>query len=179
MKKIFYLIVLFSILKLNAQDKMTTKSGQILFEASVPSFVEIKATSKRANCVLNLANGDLFSVVQIKSFQFKYSLMEKHFNENYIESNKYPKSFLKGTLHNFKESMLNENYQTFILDGKFDLHGKSVAIKIPINIRKTNNLIEIEADFKLNPLDFDIKIPDAVSKKVAKEVEVKVNYTLN
>ena len=74
---------------------------------------------------------------------------------------------------------MTENFQTFTLDGKLDIHGKSLAIKIPVTIKKVKDAIEISSDFKINPSDFDIKTPAAVSKKVAKEVEIKVNYSLN
>lgn len=179
MKKIIFLVVLGSFFFFNAQGKVSTKNGQVTFEASVPSFEEVKAMTKTASCVLNTANGEIASLILVKSFRFKIALMEEHFNENYMESDKFSKATLKGKLLNFDEKKLTENFQTFTLDGKLDLHGKTVAVKIPVKIKKVKDVIEISADFKLNPADFDIKIPAAVSKKVAKEVDVSLNYILN
>jgi hypothetical protein len=59
------------------------------------------------------------------------------------------------------------------------MHGNIVLVKIPVKIKKIKDSIEISANFKVNTTDFDIKIPAAVSKKVAKEVDVAVNYSLN
>ena len=179
MKKIIFISLISFIFLTNAQEKVSTKNGQVIFEASVPSFEEVKATTKKASCILNTSNGELATLILIKSFRFKIALMEEHFNENYMESDKFPKATLKGKLLNFDGKKLTENFQTFTLDGKLDIHGKSLAIKIPVKIKKVKDAIEISSDFKINTSDFDIKIPAAVSKKVAKEVEIKVNYSLN
>ena len=179
MKKTLFIFGLFISAIIFAQEKVSTKHGQVTFEASVPSFEEVKATTKNASCILKTSNGEFASLILIKSFRFKIALMEEHFNENYIESDKFPKATIKGKLLNFDAKNLTESFQTFTLDGKVDLHGKVVALKIPLKIKKTKQAIEILADFKLKPADFNIKIPSAVSNKVAKEVDVTANFSLN
>src|SRR5688500_14963512 len=90
--------VLIALLLLSAgvsAQKMITKTGKVTFEASVPSFEEVKATHDAVTCVLNPATGEIASLALIKGFRFKIALMEEHFNENYIESNKYPKATFK------------------------------------------------------------------------------------
>jgi polyisoprenoid-binding protein YceI len=179
MKKIIFIIGWFLSFVVIAQEKLSTKNGQVTFEASVPSFEEIKATTKTASCIINTVNGEFASLILIKSFRFKVALMEEHFNENYLESDNFPKATLKGKLLNFEVKKLTENFQIFTLDGKLDMHGNIVLVKIPVKIKKIKDSIEISANFKVNTTDFDIKIPAAVSKKVAKEVDVAVNYSLN
>jgi polyisoprenoid-binding protein YceI len=179
MNKIIFITLMSFFFNVYAQEKVSTKNGQVVFEASVPAFEEVKATTKTASCVLNTSNGEMASLILIKSFRFKIALMEEHFNENYMDSDNFPKATLKGKLLNFDQKKLTESFQTFTLDGKLDMHGKSLDVKIPVRIKKVKDVIEITSDFKINTSDFDIKIPAAVSKKVAKEVEVKVNYTLN
>src|SRR5689334_18889675 len=87
-----------------AQNKKTTKKGEITFEASVPSFEEIKATHEKASCVLNVKTGEINSLALVKEFHFKIPLMEEHFNSNFIESNRYPKASFKGVIENFDVS---------------------------------------------------------------------------
>ena len=100
MKKIFLTITLFASLTLLAQDKMITKTGKITFEASVPAFEEVKAKNDGVTCVLNAKTGEIASLALIKGFRFKLALMEEHFNENYINSDSYPKSTFKGKIEN-------------------------------------------------------------------------------
>ena len=93
MKNITLLFVFtFLTLVINAQDKMQTKTGKITFEASIPSFEEVKATNETASCIIQLKTGKIASLALVKGFRFKAALMEEHFNETYIESNIYPKA---------------------------------------------------------------------------------------
>jgi len=77
------------------QSKKITKTGDIRFEASVPSFEEVKAQNKTATVILNPENGEIAALALIKGFRFKIALMEEHFNENYIESTNIQKLRLK------------------------------------------------------------------------------------
>ena len=91
-----------------AQEKYSTKNGTIVFEASVPSFEEVKAKNENVSAILNVETGDFASLVLINGFRFKVALMEEHFNENYMESSKFPKAILKGKLKDFSTSKLSE-----------------------------------------------------------------------
>ncbi|WP_395047677.1 YceI family protein [Flavobacterium sp.] len=161
-----------------AQDKILTKTGQIIFEASVPSFEEVKATNKLSACVLNTKTGDIASVAMIKSFKFKSSLMQEHFNENYIESDKYPKAIFKGKIENFDASKLTSQKQEFIINGTIELHGKSKNISVVAKISKNENTTNIVSNFTLNTDDFNIDLPFLISSKVSKKVQVNLDYKL-
>jgi len=161
-----------------AQTKMVTKTGKITFEASVPAFEEVKATNSAATVVLNPATGEIASLVLVKGFRFKVALMEEHFNENYMESDSYPKATFKGKIDNFDASKLTATAQNFTIKGKMEMHGKSKDISIPAKIRKTADGIEIDSEFTLNTDDYGIEIPSVVSKKVSKKVSVKLDATL-
>lgn len=104
--------------------------------------------------------------------------MEEHFNENYIESDKYPKSTFKGKIENFDYSKLTSDAKSFTVKGKLELHGKSKDITITASIKKTANGVSIVSNFTVNTDDFDIKIPSVVSKKVSRKVNVKLEGTL-
>ena len=175
--KILSLLIVISLSSF-AQTKMLTKSGKISFEASVPAFEEVKAKNESVTCVLNPVSGEIASLVLIKGFRFKVALMEEHFNENYMESDSYPKATFKGKIDNFDVSKLTTTAKQYSIKGKMEMHGKSKDITINANIKKTSDVIEIDTDFSLNTDDFDIEIPSVVSKKLSKKVAVKLNATL-
>ena len=161
-----------------AQDKLITKTGLITFEASVPSFEEVKAKNSGVSCVLNTKTGEIASLALMKGFRFKVALMEEHFNENYVESDKFPKSTFKGKIENFDFSKITEIATNYNIKGKLELHGKVKDISITAKIKKGKDGIEIVSDFTLNTDDFDIEIPSVVSKKVTKKVNVRFEFVL-
>lgn len=178
MKNILVLGILLFQTFVFGQDKLITKTGTITFEASVPAFEEVKATNEKVSCVINTKTGELASLALIKSFRFKIALMEEHFNENYIESDQFPKAILKGKLTNFDYAKLTDSFKTFELNGTMEMHGKTNTILIPILIKKGKNGLDLKADFELNASDYDIEIPNVVSKKVSNKVQVKVDFAL-
>lgn len=161
-----------------AQDKLITKTGTITFEASVPSFEEVKAKNSGVSCVLNTKTGEIASLALMKGFRFKIALMEEHFNENYIESDKFPKATFKGKIENFDFSKITTVPVNYIIIGKLELHGKSKEIAITAKIKKGKDGIEIASNFSVNTDDFDIEIPSVVSKKVTKKVNVQFEFVL-
>jgi hypothetical protein len=178
MKKIALILVMLVGMTTLAQNKVITKNGVLLFEASVPSFEEVKAKSETVTLILNTETGEIASLVLVKSFRFKIALMEEHFNESYIESDTYPKSSFKGKIEGFDVKKLTSSDKEFSIKGKIELHGKSKDISITAKMKKTAQGISITSNFLLNTDDFDIKIPSVVSKKVAKKVAVKLDATL-
>lgn len=161
-----------------SQGKKITKTGQITFEASVPSFEEVKATNGAVSCVLNTKTGEIASLALMKGFRFKVALMEEHFNENYIESNKYPKATLKGIIKDFNLNNINKNGTKLELNGKLELHGVSKDISVFVIVKKSGEDIELVSDFDLTPADFNIKIPKIVRQKIAETVHVRTVFLL-
>ena len=160
-KKFLYTLLLTSIIGYS-QIKLITKNGKVTFEASVPAFEEVKAKNESVTCVLNTENGEIAALALTKGFRFRIALMEEHFNENYIESDKYPKA-------TFKE---------YTIKGKLEMHGKTKDISIIAKLKKTEAGLEIDSNFLVNTDDFDIEIPSVVSKKVSKKVNVILDFLL-
>lgn len=179
MKKIF---IFLSVLFLNFTlplEKKSTKTGNIAFEASVPGFEEVKANNNFVTCIMNTSNGEIAALAFVKGFRFKVALMEEHFNENYIESSKYPKATFKGKLENFDLKKISSSYSDYVIKGKLELHGKSKDIVAKAKVKKTNNDdIELLTEFIVNTDDFDINIPSVVSKKLSKKVAIKCDFLL-
>lgn len=161
-----------------AQEKLLTKTGSVVFEASVPAFEEVKANHKNVTCILNTKTGEIASLILVKGFKFKIALMEEHFNENYIESDQFPKATFKGKIESFDFEKLTSQFQEYNIKGKMELHGKSKDIAIIAKIKKINSETFIASNFVLKPNDFDIEIPSIVSKKVADKVNVKLDFKL-
>ncbi|MFD0862372.1 YceI family protein [Sungkyunkwania multivorans] len=158
-----------------SQGKYLTKNGTINFEASVPSFEEVKAKNESVTAILNTENGEMAALALIKGFRFKVALMEEHFNENYIESSKFPKATFKGTLESFEFDNLQSEY---LLNGSITLHGKTKDISTKMKLEEKGDQLVVSGSFVLRPEDFDIEIPKIVSNKIAEEVNVNVNFLL-
>lgn len=164
---------------LQAQKKYITRSGEIHFEASVPSFEEVDARTQSASAILNAATGEFASLVLIKSFRFKVALMEEHFNENYVMSDEYPKAAFRGHIEGFDIGSLNENPSEYRISGELTIKGTTRAMDIPVTLQKSENTIVLKSAFTTTPSDFGIKIPGIVRNKIAREVTVDVNFELH
>lgn len=156
-----------------SQQKMISKSGKITFEASVPSFEEVKATNSSVTFVLNPATGEIASLALMKGFRFKVALMEEHFNENYVESDQYPKAIFKGKIDGFDLNSLGVNPKDFSIKGKLELHGKSKDIVTTAKISKSASGIVITSAFSVNASDFDIAIPSLVKSKISNKINIQ------
>jgi hypothetical protein len=178
MKKIGLLVLVALCSFVTIQEKKITKTGTITFEASVPSFEEVKAKNTAVTCVLNTTNGEIAALALMKGFRFKVALMEEHFNENYIESSKFPKATFKGKIENFDISKISTTSKDYTIKGKLELHGKSKDITTIAKIKKTGTDIEVKTNFSVNVSDYDIEIPSVISKKVAKKVTIDCNFLL-
>lgn len=160
-------------------QKYITKSGNLIFEASIPSFEEVRGENKTASAVLEAHSGKIAVLALVNGFRFKLALMEEHFNENYAESDKFPKSTFSGNIQNFDESQLSSTAKIFTISGDLTFHGKTQKITTEAKISKSEGKISIKGNFKVKPEDFGVEIPNLVRSKVAKTVEVSYNLALN
>ena len=175
---LFFVLVSGITSKLMAQEKYIDKNGLIIFEASEKLFEEVKATNEFVTVILNTETKQIATLALIKGFHFKNSLMEEHFNENYIESEDYPKATFKGELIDFNANDLSENSSEVSVEGVLELHGKQKQISSKLKMQKSGDIISMTGGFIVTPGDFDIKIPSIVRNKIAKEVVVKFDFKL-
>lgn len=159
-------------------QKLITKTGSIKFQASVPSYEEIAAENKSVSAVLEQSTGDFAALVLIKGFRFKVALMEEHFNENYMESEKFSKATLKGKIDDFDISTVTNSPKNFTLKGDLTIHGKTKPVTVIIKISKAANGVNAISSFEVKPEDFDIEIPSLVRKKVADKIKITYNFLL-
>lgn len=159
-------------------QKMITRSGEIKFEASVQAFEEVIAKSNTASCIFNTATGEIAVLSLVKSFRFKVPLMEEHFNENYIESDQFPKASFKGKVINFDASKIISGKTTFDLEGDLFLHGVTKKIATKITFVQSEQKLVSTCRFKVKPTDYNIKIPSLVKNKIAETVEIDIKFEL-
>ena len=175
MKYFFYILFFVSAFNF-AQEKYLTKTGELSFEASVPSFEEVAAKNNSVTAILNTENGEIAVLALIKGFRFKNALMEEHFNENYAESTKFPKALFKGQIVNFS---LDKSIKNFKINGELSFHGVTQTIEnIPVIINESNGKLMIEGAFEVLASDFKIEIPKIVRNKIAEDVDVSFRFEL-
>jgi polyisoprenoid-binding protein YceI len=170
----FAFLLAFLSIVVNAQ-KYITRNGLISIYSETP--VEtIKADNNQVAGALDTSTGEIVFEVLNRSFHFDRALMERDFNENYIESEKYPRSTFKGKIVNLSDVDFTKN-GTYKVNVKGDLtiHGKTREISEPGTIAVSNGNIEADSKFHLVPEDYDIKIPGVARNKIDKSMMVTVS----
>ena len=182
MKKLFFLSVFtFSVFaSINAQ-RFYSKDAHVFFSATASASPEkIEAGNTKAVCVIDDNTGAVEMAVLVKNFHFERALMEEHFNENYIESDKFPKATFTGVVTDIKNIDLHKdgNYTVNVI-GKLMLHGITKDVKTSALINVLNGaLSNAKTSFNIKLSDFGINIPGAVRDKVASDAKIDVNTAL-
>jgi hypothetical protein len=166
----FFLNLVFAV---NAQKYMT-KNGYIGFFSHTP-MEDIKGDNNQVAGVLDISTGEMVFQALIKSFHFERALMEEHFNENYMESEKFPKSSFKGKITNLSSVNFSKN-GTYDVTVEGDLIIRDVTNKISTKgtIEVVTGGINANSKFNIAPEDYKINIPGVVREKIAKNMEVTV-----
>ena len=179
MKKILIIVIGLVFCHSIMAQKMITRSGEIKFEATMPGALEdIAATNNSVSCILDLSTGDFVALALVKAFKFKAPLMEEHFNENYIESSKFPKATFKGKILNFDANKLSTAKTTFDLEGDLTMHGITKQIKTKISLAKNAEKINVLSNFSVKLKDYKIDIPSVVKNKITENANIKINFVL-
>lgn len=158
-----------------AQKFSVEKSTIVFFSDAIVE--DIKATNTKTNALIELISGEIAFDVPIRSFEFEKDLMKQHFNEKYMETEKFPKAQFSGKLNDFNKS--KSGVQPVVAEGKMNIHGVVKAMKIPGTIEVTaDGKIWIKAKFMVRLEDHKIKIPTVVWQNVAEEVEVSLEFLM-
>jgi hypothetical protein len=159
-------------------QKMMTRSGEITFEASMPAFEEIAAKNNAVSCIFDKTTGDFVALVLVKAFRFKVPLMEEHFNENYMESELYPKATFKGKIVAFDAAKLALGKQLFDVIGDLTLHGVTQKVTTKMMFAPSAEKMIVTGTFSVKPKDYKIDIPSIVKSKIAEEVQLNLHFEL-
>jgi polyisoprenoid-binding protein YceI len=158
-----------------AQSKFLTRTGSITFFSATP-IEDIQAVNQQVGAAVDVASGQVAFTVPMKSFKFPKSLMQEHFNENYVESEKYPKATFSGKLLNWTAASLTPSgSQAVQVEGDLTIHGVTKRVKVPGTLEKQGNRLVVKSKFTVAPADYNIEIPLLVRNQIAKSVDVTVN----
>ena len=160
------------------QERYVDRKGVVVFEASEKLFEPVKAKNESVSVLFDASNNKIAALALIRGFQFKNSLMQEHFNENYMESDQYPKALFKGEVMDFDIDQADSATQEYVIKGTMEIRGIAKAIEPTIQIQKIDNVMSIGGSFTVIPADFNIDIPKIVENKIAKMVLVKLDFKL-
>lgn len=168
------LTLLFSILSFSIQaQKYSAESGMITFFSDA-TLEDIKAENKKVVSLFNSSTGAIAFSVPIVEFQFEKSLMQEHFNEKYLESEKYPKASFQGMISDFKMDTTGE--QKVQATGKLTIHGVTKEISVPGTFQNKDGKVLMAAKFIVRLEDYKVEIPQLMWQNIAEEVEVSLNF---
>ena len=173
MKTLIPLLVLTTILQ-GFSQKFTAESSLITFYSDAP-LEAIKAQNVKAISILNLTTGDIVYSIPIQEFEFEKDLMKQHFNEKYMESDKFPKATFQGKITGYTIDV--KGAQDATAKGKLTMHGVTKDVELKGTIDLSSGKPVIKSTFKVLIADYSIKIPQLLWKNIAEEVEVKVEFT--
>ena len=152
-----------------SQEKYFTTNGFVNFFSHSP-IEDINADNNQTMSVVNIENSEIVIHVLMKSFMFEKSLMQEHFNENYVESDKYPKSKFNGKILNFDSQ--NSSEQKVTVKGELSLHGKTRPVETEATILYKDKKLSLKGTFNVLVADYDIRIPRTVINNIAKSIKV-------
>ena len=159
-------------------QKFMTKNGNISFFSSMP-MENIEAHNKQVNSAIDSKTGDFVVKVLIKSFEFEKALMQEHFNENYMESDKFPNATLSGKIKNIAEvDFTKDGTYPADVEAKLTIHGvtKDVTEKGTITVK--GGKVNAVSTFNVTLADYGIEIPNTVVNNISKTIQIKVDLNL-
>ncbi len=156
-------------------QKYFTKTGHIWFYSHAP-LEDIEAHNYQVTSIIDSKTGDLVYKVTMTGFQFENALMQEHFNEKYVESEKFPESIFKGKITNPGEVDFTKDgsYQTTV-EGELTIHGITKPVKAEGTITVKEGKIQAKSLFQIAVADYEIKIPSAVKDNIAKVIDINVD----
>jgi hypothetical protein len=177
MKKTIILMACLIVTQVALSQTYYTRTGQTEFKASVEAFEPVEAVNNSTTALLKTQSGDIAAQLFINAFKFRVALMQEHFNENYMDSDKHPKAVFRGKLNGFNFAELSGE-QEYDLVGSLTVRGVKKDISTRAKVQKDGDQLILTARFSVEPQEFDIKIPSIVRKKIADKINITIHYAL-
>ena len=161
-------------------QKYMTRTGKIIFDATTKSSPEkISGVNNEVATIFDAKSGRVIFQVLVKSFKFERELMEEHFNENYMESDKFPKSDFDGSIINLGEiNLAKDGVYNAKVKGKLTIHGESHEVEETGTITVKGNTASFKARFSVKLGDYKVSIPSLVADKVSKDATITLESEL-
>ena len=173
LKKLLLLLIFLSAAAFCNAQVYTAKSGTASFYSEAP-LENIEATSSNVQSILNTTTKSVAFIISIRSFQFRKDLMQEHFNEKYMESDKFPNATYSGKIAEEIDLSKDGTYNV-TSTGKIAMHGQEKEITVPGTFTVKNGEASLQSNFPLAVADFKIEIPQLLFQNIADTVAVKVN----
>jgi len=169
------ILALLTTFSLSAQ-KLSTRSGYVKFFSGA-AVEDIEAVNQQSSSILNLANGQFAFLVPVKAFQFEKALMQEHFNENYMESGKYPNASFKGNVLDFEQPDLtkNQSYQ-WQLKGIMSIHGVDQPVEQAVQVEVKEGKLSLSGDFFIKASDYKVEIPASKKDNISNDLKITVKF---
>jgi len=180
MKKVFLTLSFLSLSAAMFAQTYMTRTGKISFNATTAGSPEkIEGINNEVANIIDAKTGNIVFQLPVKSFKFERELMQEHFNENYMESDKYPKAEFKGAIANMNEvNFAKDGTYNAKVTGQLTIHGVTKDISVLGAITVSGNTIKAAAKFNIKLQDYHIDIPGVVADKIAKEAIIKLESDL-
>lgn len=175
MKKNLILMLALLISGVTFSQKMITRAGEIKFDATVPSAMdEVIGTNKTVSSIFDKTTGDVVVQGMVKSFKFKSPLMEEHFNENYMESDKLPKTNFKGKVLGY-----DGKAGTYDVEGDLTIHGITNKVKAKMVISNDGQKVVLASIFTIKLSDYKLDVPALAKKTLAETAKISIKLSLD
>ena len=175
MKYISIILLAWISISQTGQDIYICKNAKINIFSSAP-VEDIEANSTNGVSIYNASTGELDFSLPIRSLHFPKSLMEQHFNESYMESDRYPKATFKGKIQEHPDLTKDGSYPVTVT-GEFEAHGVKQQRTINGNIKVNNGVVSMTSEFMVKCADHHIDIPQIVFHNIAESIRVRVAAT--
>lgn len=137
----------------------------------------IDATNSVAKPVFNSKTGDFVIQAQQTAFVFKSSFMQEHYNENYMESEKFPYATFKGKVQETIDYTKDGAYDVTMV-GTLDMHGVTLPRTIKGTVTIKGGVITMDSKFDVKVADHKIKVPSLYVEKIAEVIQVTFHADL-
>ncbi len=176
MKNIFFsFLFIASFILANGQNIHMTKAGKISFY-SRSKVEKVEADNNEVSSIINTTTGEMVFAVLLKGFHFDRALMEEHFNENYVESDKFPKSTFKGKIKNIAAvNFTKDGAYPVTVEGDLTLHGVTKKVSSAGSVTVKSGKINAYSKFSVKMKDFNITIPSLVADKISEDIDITVD----
>ncbi|MCA6074551.1 YceI family protein [Fulvivirga sedimenti] len=174
-----FLTLLFAIFSIGIShsQRLIDREGIVHFYSKAP-LEDIEAVNRQALAAIDGTTGEVAVTMLMRGFEFEKSLMQEHFNENYMESGKYPKATFIGNIQDFNGSLLNpsEKISREVI-GDLTIHGVTRKITAEVIFEKKSGVLHVTTNFKVTVADHEIEIPTLVIKNIAEVVDVTAEFS--
>lgn len=175
MNKLVLFICAFGCLTFDVQGQKYSTEKTFVSFFSDAAIEDITAENTKTVGAFNAATGDIAFSVPIKEYEFEKSLMKEHFNEKYMDTEKFPKSTFQGKVTGYDPNATGA--QNVSSKGKLTIHGQTQEVEIPGTIEKQGDKLIMKSKFIVKLEDYKIAIPQLLWQNIAEQVEVTVDFT--